>query len=85
MSNVGDCLDNAVIESFNATIKRELIDRRTWHSHDEVSTAIAEYILKWYNPYRYHSPLGYKSPMEYEIALIQRIPANALGSAERSN
>ncbi len=85
MSNVGDCLDNAVIESFNATIKRELIDRRTWYSHDEVCAAIAEYILEWYNPYRYHSSLGYKSPIEYEIALIQRKPAKALASAERRN
>jgi putative transposase len=69
MSDVGECLDNAVIESFNGTIKRELIDRRRWFSHDEVSAAITKYITTWYNPYRFHSSLGYMSPIEYEIAL----------------
>ncbi len=69
MSDVGECLDNAVIESFNATIKRELIDRRTWDTHDEVAVAISKYITSWYNPFRYHSSLGYMSPVEYEIAI----------------
>ena len=75
MSNVGECLDNAVIESFNATIKRELIDRRTWDAHDEVAAAIFKYITSWYNLCRYHSSLGYMSPVEYEIAIAAgRIP-----------
>jgi putative transposase len=69
MSDVGECLDNAVIESFNATIKRELIDRRTWESHDEVAVAISRYITAWYNLRRLHSSLGYMSPVEYEIAI----------------
>jgi putative transposase len=69
MSDVGECLDNAVIESFNGTIKRELIDRRNWYSHDEAAMAIAKYITEWYNPYRFHSSLNYMSPIEYEIAL----------------
>lgn len=69
MSDVGEGLDNTVIDSFNATIKRELIDRRCWSSHDEVSMAIIEYITSWYNPYRCHLSLGYKSLVKYEIAL----------------
>jgi len=69
MSDAAECLDNAVIESFNATIKRELIERRVWDSHGEVAGAISNYILSWYNPCRYHSSLGYMSPVEYEIAL----------------
>jgi transposase InsO family protein len=69
MSDVGECLDNAVIESFNATIKRELIDRRTWESHHDVAVAISQYITSWYNLRRLHSSLGYMSPVEYEIAI----------------
>lgn len=69
MSDVGECLDNAVIESFNGTIKRELIDRQTWYFHDEVAAEISSYIASWYNLCRFHSSLGYMSPVEYEIAL----------------
>jgi len=70
MSDVGECLDNATTESFNATIKRELIDRHEWNSHDEVAVAIIRYIEQWYNPRRLHSSLKYRSPIEHEIALI---------------
>jgi len=70
MSDVGECLDNATTESFNATIKRELIDRREWSSHDEVAVEIVRYIEQWYNPRRLHSSLKYQSPVEREIALI---------------
>lgn len=70
MSDVGECLDNATTESFNATIKRELIDRREWKSHDEVAVEIIRYIEQWYNPRRLHSSLKYQSPVEREIALI---------------
>ena len=70
MSDVGECLDNATTESFNATIKRELIDRREWSSHDEVAAEIVRYIEQWYNPRRLHSSLNYQSPVEREIALI---------------
>jgi transposase InsO family protein len=78
MSDVGECLDNAVIESFNGTIKRELIDRQDWPSHDSAAVAICEYITAWYNPFRFHSSLGYLSPVEYELAVISgriKLPA----------
>jgi putative transposase len=66
MSRVGDCWDNAVAESFFATLKVELIHRRPWASKLDARGAIHEYIASFYNPYRRHSALGYVSPMAYE-------------------
>jgi len=66
MSNAGDCYDNAVVESFFATLKKELIHRRAWATRDEVSRAIEAWIDGWYNPRRRHSHLGHLSPAEYE-------------------
>jgi putative transposase len=62
----GQCWDNAVAESFFATIKAELIDRRGWPTRNAVHTAIFEYIEGWYNTRRLHSSLGYLSPSTYE-------------------
>jgi transposase InsO family protein len=62
----GQCWDNAVAESFFATIKAELIDRRGWPTRNAVYTAIFEYIEGWYNTRRLHSSLGYLSPSTYE-------------------
>lgn len=67
MSGVGDCWDNAVAESFFATLKRELADRADWHTRDEARTAVFEYIEVWYNRQRRHSSLGYLSPVAYEL------------------
>jgi putative transposase len=69
MSGVGDCWDNAVAESFFATLKRELADRADWHTRDEARTAVFEYIEVWYNQQRRHSSLGYLSPVDYEQQL----------------
>ena len=66
MSNVGDCYDNAVAESFFATLKTELISRQVWGLREEARAAIFEYIEVWYNRQRRHSSLGYVSPAEYE-------------------
>jgi putative transposase len=66
MSRVGDCWDNAVAESFFATLKVELVHRRPWATKLEARGAIHEYIASFYNPYRRHSTLGYVSPMAYE-------------------
>jgi transposase InsO family protein len=66
MSRVGDCWDNAVAESFFATLKTELIHRRPWPTKLEARTAIHDYIGAFYNPNRRHSSLGYLSPMDYE-------------------
>ena len=66
MSRKGNCWDNAVVESFNATIKTELIHRATWKTREEVRAAIYSYIETWYNAKRLHSTLGYRSPIEFE-------------------
>jgi Transposase and inactivated derivatives len=66
MGSVGDAFDNAMVESFFATIKTELLDRRSWPTRHEVRLAIYEYIEGWYNPRRRHSALGYLSPADYE-------------------
>jgi len=66
MSRKGDCWDNAVVESFNATIKTELIHRMKWTTREEVRAAVYSYIETWYNSKRLHSTLGYLSPIEFE-------------------
>ena len=66
MGSVGDCFDNAMCESFFATLECELIDRTTFRTHAEARMAIFEFIEGWYNPRRLHSALGYLSPIDYE-------------------
>jgi transposase InsO family protein len=63
----GECWDNAVAESFFATIKRELIDTRSWPTRAGLHRAVFEYIEGWYNTRRLHSTLGYLSPVQYEM------------------
>ncbi len=67
MSRKGDCWDNAVAESFFATIKAELIDDAVFATRAEAIAAIAEYIEHFYNIARRHSRLGYFSPIEFEL------------------
>ena len=62
----GECWDNAVAESFFATIKRELIDTRAWPTRHGLHRAVFDYIEGWYNPRRLHSSLDYNSPNEWE-------------------
>ena len=59
-------LDNALRESFFATLKCELLDRCRFQSHAEARIAIFSFIKGWYNPHRRHSSLDYLSPMAYE-------------------
>ena len=66
MGSVGDCYDNAVCETFHASIKKEKIYRQSWPTRAAARTAIFEYIEGWYNPRRRHSTLGYLSPVEFE-------------------
>jgi len=70
MSRRGDCWDNAVAESFFATLEWELLMRHTWRTREEARQAIFEYITTWYNPNRRHSRLGYLSPFEFERRLL---------------
>jgi transposase InsO family protein len=71
MSRTGNCWDNAVAESFFATLKNELIHRCTWSSRHELRTAIFEYIEVFYNRRRLHSSLDYKTPAEAEEEYAQ--------------
>jgi putative transposase len=66
MGSRGDCWDNAVAESFFATLKKELIRRRSWPEKADLRTAVFDYIEIFYNATRRHSTLGMRSPAEYE-------------------
>ena len=66
MSRKGNCWDNAVTESFFATLKTELVHRQPWPTRRGIQDAVAAYIEGFYNPYRLHSSLGYVSPNDYE-------------------
>ncbi|MFE7278770.1 IS3 family transposase [Streptomyces sp. NPDC057623] len=69
VGRTGQCWDNALAESFFATIKREVLDTSTWPNRTAARTAIFDFIEGWYNLHRLHSSLGYRSPAEYETAL----------------
>ncbi|MQA91672.1 MAG: IS3 family transposase, partial [Gemmatimonas sp.] len=66
MGSVGDCFDNALCESFFATLECELLDRRCFRTHVEARIAVFRFIEGWYNPHRRHSALDYESPVNYE-------------------
>ena len=69
MGSVGDCYDNAMAESFFATLECELLDRRRFHTQAEARMALFAWIEGWYNPRRRHSSLGRVSPLNYERRL----------------
>jgi transposase InsO family protein len=71
MSRKGNCWDNAVAESFFASIKIELKPQQTWRTRDEARTAIFEYIETWYNPKRRHSANAYLSPIAFEAGYVR--------------
>jgi len=66
MSRKGDCWDNAVSESFFATVEKELLHDAVFETHAEAITAIGDYIENFYNRRRLHSTLGYVSPIDFE-------------------
>jgi putative transposase len=66
MGSVGDAYDNAMAESFFATLECELLDRRRFPSQAEARMAVFDFIEGWYNPRRRHSALEYESPISYE-------------------
>jgi transposase InsO family protein len=66
MGSVGDCFDNAMAESFFATLECELLDRRRFKTQAEAEIAVFDFIEGWYNPQRRHSSLGYLSPVQFE-------------------
>ncbi|PPK66188.1 putative transposase [Actinokineospora auranticolor] len=66
MGTIGDCYDNAMMESFWGTLQLELLDRKQWKTRDELANAIFEWIECWYNPKRRHSSIGMHSPVTFE-------------------
>ncbi len=70
MSRRANCYDNAVAESFFATLRWELLDRREWPTRAAARSAIFEYIEVWYNRQRRHSTLDYLSPWQYEQRIL---------------
>ncbi len=67
MSRTGDCWDNAVAESFFATLRAELVDHERYPTRAAATASIGDYLERFYNPLRRHSYLGYVSPMEFEL------------------
>ena len=65
----GQCFDHALVESFNATLECELIDRRDWKTRAQARREVFYWIEAVYNRTRRHSALGYLSPVEYEATL----------------
>jgi putative transposase len=73
MSRKGDPFDNACIESFHATIKKELIYRFKWETREGAIQAVRHYIDQFYNTRRRHSTLGYVSPVDFEKAYTKSL------------
>jgi putative transposase len=71
MGSVGDCYDNAMCESFNATLECELLERTILRSQRQAALAIFDFIEGWYNPHRRHTALGMLSPVQYEQRMSQ--------------
>ena len=72
MGTVGDAYDNAMAESFFATLEREVLNRRRFKSQAEAKMAIFDWLEGWYNPHRRHSALGRRSPVNYERLALAR-------------
>ncbi len=66
MGSVGDCYDNALCESFFATLECELLDRSRFETQTKAKMALFDFIEGWYNPHRRHKALGQISPLNYE-------------------
>jgi len=66
MGSVGSCFDNALCESFFASLQCELLDRRSFQTYAEARMAVFQYIEGWYNTHRRHSSIGYYAPIAFE-------------------
>jgi len=82
MGTVGDAYDNAMAESFFATLECELIARKTFETRSQARMALFTWIEGWYNPRRRHSGLGYKSPMNFERIKLTQEPVNQTIASE---
>jgi transposase InsO family protein len=75
MSRAGDCWDNAVLESFFATLKTELVADARWVTREAALRDLTEYVEVWYNHQRRHATLGYRTPAQYELEVLTRAHA----------
>jgi putative transposase len=82
MGSKGDCFDNAAIESYHATLEKDLLRRRSFRTKQEARTAIFDYLETFYNRERLHSTLGYRSPEEFERDYYERRDDCASGTDE---
>jgi transposase InsO family protein len=73
LSRPRQCWDNAVAESWFATLKRELISEQTWPTVADARQAVFQFIEGWYNLRRLHSSIGYLSPNEYEQKILSKL------------
>jgi transposase InsO family protein len=80
MGSRGDCFDNAVLESFHASLKKDLIHRRAWPTKAEARSAVFDYIEAFYNRRRRHSTLGMLSPLEFENGTLRSAGASLAAS-----
>jgi putative transposase len=80
MGSRGDCFDNAVLESFHASLKKDLIHRRSWPTKAEARTAVFGYVETFYNRRRRHSTLGMLSPVEFETSTLRTDGASLAAS-----
>jgi len=83
VGSVGDAYDNAMAESFFATLECELLDRRCFHTQAQAKLAVFEYIEGFYNPRRRHSSLGYRSPVIFERTLMGKQSLHGIHPAAR--
>ena len=79
MGTAGDCFDNAMCESFFATLECELLARTRFETHEQARQALFSFIEGWYNTLRLHSALGYRSPIIFEQAYTAQKPAAPAG------
>lgn len=77
MGSVGECYDNAMCESFFATLECELLERRKFRTKAEARVACFEFIEGWHNPSRRHSALRYKSPINYERTAAEGLESSS--------
>ena len=90
MGSVGDCYDNALCESFFASLECELLDRRSFQTHAEARMAVFQYIEGWYNTHRRHSSIDYYAPIAFErrytssIQHVEPLTVHQIGSTPHS-
>jgi transposase InsO family protein len=78
MGTIGDCFDNSPMESFWGSMQIELLNRKKWLTYVELATAMADYIVNFYNPLRRHSSLEYLTPDEFEALPSENKQARTL-------